>query len=233
MSEETDDKSTSASVKTDEEEKLGEGVELLLPIESLLSAGLHIGTKIKTKDMEPFIYRVRPDGLFVLDVKKTDERIRLAAKFIARFEPSKVVVVSSRLYGRTPVEKFCELTHATSILGRFLPGLFSNPIHSDHLEASVVIATDPKADRQAVREAAVVGIPVIALCDTDNDYSNLDFVIPANNKGRRALATIFWLLARQVLREKGELPADGNLSASIDDFETKLVESAAELDEDE
>jgi len=225
MSEEVDDKT--ANVKPEDEE-LGEGVELLLPIESLLSAGLHIGTKIKTKDMEPFIYRVRPDGLFVLDVKKTDERIRLAAKFIARFESSKVVVASSRLYGRTPVQKFCEITHATPILGRFLPGLFSNPIHSNHLEASVVIATDPKADRQAVKEAALVGIPVVALCDTDNDSSNIDFVIPANNKGRRALATIYWLLARQVLREKGELPPDGNLSTPIDEFETRLVESAVE-----
>jgi len=230
MSEEVDDKT--ANVKPEDEE-LGEGVELLLPIESLLSAGLHIGTKIKTKDMEPFIYRVRPDGLFVLDVKKTDERIRLAAKFIARFESSKVVVASSRLYGRTPVQKFCEITHATPILGRFLPGLFSNPIHSNHLEASVVIATDPKADRQAVKEAALVGIPVVALCDTDNDSSNIDFVIPANNKGRRALATIYWLLARQVLREKGELPPDGNLSTPIDEFETRLVESAAESSESE
>lgn len=213
------------TIKKDEAE-LGAGAELLLPLESLLSAGLHIGTRIKTKDMEPFIYRVRPDGLFVLDVKKTDERIRMAAKFIAKFEPSKVVVASSRLYGRTPIEKFCGLTHSLPILGRFLPGLFSNPLHSSHLEAEIVIVTDPKADRQAVKEAAMIGIPVIALCDTDNDFINVDFVIPANNKGRRALATMYWLLARQVLRERGGLPADSELSTSIDDFETKLVEAA-------
>ena len=229
MSKENDEKT---SIKKEDEE-LGAGVELLLPIESLLSAGIHIGTKIKTKDMEPFIYRVRPDGLFVLDVKKTDERIRLAAKFIARLDPPKVVVISSRLYGRTPVQKFSEVTHSISILGRFLPGLFSNPIHSNHLEADVVIVTDPKADGQALKEAALVGIPVIALCDTDSDFSNLDFVIPANNKGRRALATIYWLLARQVLREKGELPPDGNISTSIDDFETKLVETTTETLESE
>ncbi|MDQ1281392.1 MAG: small subunit ribosomal protein [Thermoproteota archaeon] len=213
------------TLKKDEEE-LGAGAELLLPLESLLSAGIHIGTRIKTKDMEPFIYRVRPDGLYVLDVKKTDERIRMAAKFITRFNPSKVVIASSRLYGRTPVEKFCELTQSLHILGRFLPGLFSNPVHSRHIEAEVVIVTDPKADKQAVKEAAMIGIPVIALCDTDNDFINVDFVIPANNKGRRALATMYWLLARQVLRERGELPADTELSISIDDFETKLVEAA-------
>jgi len=217
------------TVKKDEE---GQEVaaELLLPIDDLLSAGIHIGTRVKTKNMRQFIYRVRPDGLFVLDVKKTDDRIRFASKFITRFEPSKVVAVSSRLYGRTPVQKFCEITGCRAILGRFLPGLFSNPAHSAHIEASLVIVTDPNADSQAVEEAAAVGIPVIALCDTDNDFVGADLVIPINNKGRRALATVYWLLARQVLRERGELPADGTLPASIDDFETKLVEGLRETE---
>lgn len=210
------------------EEELSKGTELLLPIESLLSAGIHIGTRIKTKDMEPLIYRVRPDGLFVLDIKKIDERIRMAAKFITKFEPSKVVVVSSRLYGKTPVQKFCEITHSIPILRRFLPGLFSNPTHSDHLDADIVVVTDPRADRQAVEEASLVGIPVIALCDTENDFADIDLVIPINNKGRRALATVYWLLARQALRERGEIPMDGDLSTPIDDFETKLAEVVTE-----
>lgn len=209
----------------EEEEVEEEEAGLLLPIEGLLSAGIHIGTRINTKDMEAFIYRVRPDGLFVLDVQKTDDRIRTAAKFLASFDPAKVIVVSSRLYGITPVTKFCEAIFAHPVTGRFLPGLFSNPNHSSHLEAEVVVVTDPKADRQAVIEAALVGIPVVALCDTDNDFSKIDFVIPANNKGRRSLATIYWLLARQILREKGEIPPDGDLATPIGDFETKLVES--------
>ena len=200
-------------------------MDLLLPIEALLSAGIHIGTRIKKRDMEPFVYRVRPDGLFVLDINQTDERLRTASKFISRFDPSRVIVVSSRLYGRTPVTKFCEVTHTTPVVGRFLPGLFSNPNHSDHLEADVVIVTNPKVDKQALVEASLAGIPVIALCDTDNDFANIDFIIPANNKGRRSLATIYWLLARQYLREKGEIPSDGDLSTPIDQFETKLIEA--------
>jgi len=206
------------------EEMAAEGVELLLPIETLLSAGIHIGTRIKTTEMEQFIFRVRPDGLLVLDVKKTDERIRAAAKFIAQFESSKVVVVSSRLYGRTPVERFCEVTKAKPIIGRFPPGLFSNPAHPHHIEPQVLIVTDPNADEQAIKEAEVMGIPVIALCDTDNAFSGIDFAIPTNNKGRRALAIVFWLLARQILRVKGELSPDGDLPVSIDDFETKVAE---------
>jgi len=206
-----------------EEETVPVEEELLLPQDTLLSAGIHIGTRAKTIDMVSFIYRVRPDGLFVLDVKKTDERIRVAAKFLARFDPPKVVAVAARLYGREPVGKFCEVTGATSVIGRFIPGMLSNPIYPKRMEPGVLIVSDPKADAQAVREASVMGIPVIALCSTDNDFCDVDLVIPTNNKGRRALAVIYWLLARQIMREKGEIPPDGDISLSIDDFEVKLA----------
>jgi small subunit ribosomal protein S2 len=174
--------------------------------------------------MKPFIYKVRHDGLFVLDINQLDERIRVAAKFLSRLDPLKVIVVSSRLYGRAPVRKFCEITHATPILGRFPPGLLTNPSHSKHFETDVVLVTDPKVDKQAVKEASEVGIPVIAFCDTDNSFKGVDFVIPTNNKGRRALATVYWLLAKQILLERGELPTSGEFLVSIDDFETKFAE---------
>jgi len=197
--------------------------ELLLPQDTLLSAGVHIGTRMRTKDMDQFIYRVRADGLFVLDVKKTDERIRVAAKFLARFDPSKIVAVASRLYAQSPVEKFCQVIGATPIVGRFVPGMLSNPLYPKRLEPEVIIVSDPKADVQAVKETANIGVPVIALCSTDNDFSFVDLVIPTNNKGRRALAVIYWLLARQILRERGDIPPDGDLTQSIEDFEIKLT----------
>lgn len=206
-----------------EEEIASSDEELLLPQDTLLSAGIHIGTRMKTQDMNQFIYRVRPDGLYVLDIKKTDERIRVAAKFLARFDPAKVVAVAARLYGRDPVKMFCDVTGATSILGRFIPGMLSNPIYPKRLEPGVIIVSDPKADAQAVKEASIMGIPVIALCSTDNEFRDVDLVIPTNNKGRRALAIIYWLLARQIMRERGEIPADGDISLSIDDFEVKLT----------
>jgi len=210
-----------SSTTTEAEVRIEE--ELLLPQDTLLSAGIHIGTRMKTKDMDPFIYRVRPDGLFVLDVKKTDERIRIAAKFLARFEPSKIVAVAARLYGREPVRRFCEVTKATPIIGRFVPGMLSNPLYPGRIEPNVVIVSDPKADAQAVVEAGAIGVPIIALCSTDNEFAGVDFVIPTNNKGRRALAVVYWLLARQILRERGELPPDGSPTLSIDDFEVKLT----------
>jgi len=214
--------------KIEEETGVSAEEELLLPRDVLLSAGIHIGTRMKTKDMEQFIYRVRPDGLFVLDIKKTDERIRVAAKFLARFEPSKIVAAATRLYAQEPVRKFCELTGATPVAGRFIPGLISNPLYPNHIEPDIIIVSDPRADSQALKEAASMGIPVVALCSTDNDFSGVDLVIPTNNKGRKALAVIYWLLARQVLRERGELPPDKDPPLTIEDFEAKVSKEEEE-----
>jgi len=196
--------------------------ELLLPRDTILSAGIHIGTRMKTRDMEPFIYRVRSDGLFVLDVKKTDDRIRAAAKFLARFEPAKVAVAAARLYAQEPIKQFCELTGAMPIVGRFIPGLLSNPLYPDRIDPEVIVVSDPRADAQAVKEAGAVGLPIVALCSTDNEFAGVDLVIPTNNKGRRALAVVFWLLARQILRERGELAADKDPAVTIEAFEAKI-----------
>jgi small subunit ribosomal protein S2 len=202
--------------------------ELLLPRDTLLSAGIHIGTRMKTLDMEPFIYRVRPDGLFVLDVKKTDDRIRVTAKFLSRYEHAKVAVAATRLYAQEPIKKFCQLTGATPLIGRFIPGQLSNPQYPGRIDPEVILVSDPRADAQAVKEASKVGIPIVALCSTDNEFAGVDLVIPTNNKGRRALAVIFWLLARQVLRERGEIGPDKDPPATIDDFEAKVTREEEE-----
>jgi small subunit ribosomal protein S2 len=222
-------KETKEEEKPEEETEIAIGEELLLPRDTLLSAGIHIGTRMKTGDMAQFIYRVRPDGLFVLDVKKTDDRIRVAAKFLAKFEPAKIASAAARLYAQEPVKKFCEVIGATPIIGRFIPGLLSNPLYQNRIEPEVLIVSDPRADFQAVKEASSVGIPVIALCSTDNEFSGVDLVIPTNNKGRRALAVIYWLLARQILRERGELAQDKDLPVTIEDFEAKIAKEEGEI----
>ncbi len=206
--------------ESDQEAQIAE--EYLLPRDTLLSAGVHIGTRMKTRDMEPFIYRVRPDGLFVLDVKKTDERIRAASKFLARFENSKVAVAATRLYAHEPVKKYCDLTGAIPLIGRFIPGLLTNPQYSHRVDPEIIVVCDPRADSQAIKEASKMGLPIVALCSTDNEFSGVDLVIPTNNKGRRALAVVFWLLTRQVLRERGELAPDKDLQVPIEDFEAKI-----------
>lgn len=222
MSEDKEPKEMEGGSDSEEETAAIAEEELLMQRDALLSAGIHIGTRMKTGDMENFIYRVRPDGLFVLDVKKTDERIRVAAKFLARFEPAKIAAAAARLYAQEPVKKFCEVTGATPVIGRFIPGLLTNPLYPNRIEPEVLIVSDPRADSQAVKEASAAGIPVVALCSTDNEFSGVDLVIPTNNKGRRALAVIYWLLARQILRERGELPPDKDLPLTIEDFEAKI-----------
>ena len=210
------------------QEAQGPEETLLLPRDTLLSAGIHIGTRMKTLDMEPFIYRVRPDGLFVLDVKKTDDRIRVTGKFLSRYEPARIAVAATRLYAHEPVKMFCKLTGATPLIGRFIPGQLSNPQYSSRIDPEVILVCDPRADAQAVKEASKVGIPIVALCSTDNEFAGVDLVIPTNNKGRRALAVVFWLLARQVLRERGELGPDKDPPVTIEDFEAKVTREEEE-----
>lgn len=190
----------------------------------ILSTGIRVGTPVKTKYMIPFIVRANPEGLYILDISKTLSRIDVAAKFIGRSNISRVAVTSAREYGKTPVEKFCEFTGATGIFGRFMPGTFTNPSLPKYMEPEIVIVTDPQADQQAVIEATRAGVPVIAISNSDNVTSKVDLVIPANNRGRKALATVYWLLAREVLKKQGNIKSDNDMKVSIDDFETKLVE---------
>jgi small subunit ribosomal protein S2 len=190
----------------------------------ILSTGIRVGTPVKTKYMSPFIVRANPEGLYILDISKTLARIDVAAKFIGRANISMVAVTTAREYGKTPVEKFCQLTGATAIIGRFMPGTFTNPSLPRYLEPEIVLVTDPQADQQAVSEATRAGVPVIAISNSDNVTSKVDLVIPANNRGRKALATVYWLLAREVLKKQGTINSDSKMTMSINDFETKLVE---------
>jgi small subunit ribosomal protein S2 len=169
--------------------------------------------------MAPFIYRARPDGLYVLDIRKTDERIALAGKFLARFDPANVIAVSARHHGQRPVQRFGEVIGCRAIVGRFMPGTLTNPSYEEYTEPAVLVITDPFADEQPLSEAAEVGIPVVGLCDTDNETADIDLVIPTNNRGRKALALVYWLLARQVLRERGELPPDKPFEIKVEEFE--------------
>ena len=191
--------------------------DLLIPVDDYLSAGVHIGTQQKTTDMDRFIHRVRTDGLYVLDVSMTDQRIRKAADFLANYEPEQILVASSRQYGRFPAEKFADSVGARARTGRFIPGTLTNPDYEGYIEPDVVVVTDPIGDAQAVKEAITVGIPVIAMCDSNNTTGNVDLVVPTNNKGRRALSVVYWLLANETLDRRGAEPA-----YALEDFESDL-----------
>lgn len=204
-----------------EDEQVIEG-ELLVPEDTYLTSGVHIGTQQKSADMKDFIYKVRQDGLYVLDVKKTDDRIRAAAHFLAGFDPKRILVASMRQYGQRPAREFSKAIGAPAFAGRFVPGTMTNPINPNYMEPDVLVVTDPAADKQALAEALNLGIPIVAMCDANNETRNVDLVVPTNNKGRRALACVYWLLTREVLLARGDLKDPAEFKMEIEDFEAKL-----------
>lgn len=195
---------------------------LLVPEDLYLTSGVHIGTQQKSADMDQFIFKVRSDGLYVLDVKQTDSRIRVAAKFLARFEPDKILIVSARQYGQKPVKSFAKAIGTKVFAGRFVPGTLTNPNLPEYIEPEALVVTDPAADQQALKEALNVGMPIVGLCDANNETRNVDLVIPTNNKGRIALATVYWLLTREVLKAQGRIGNDSEFTLTLEDFEATL-----------
>ena len=194
----------------------------------ILTTGIRVGTQVKTKFMKPFITKASPEGLYMLDLDITLEKIQTAAKFINRLGAENIIVCSGRQYAETPVEKFCEILGSKKLLGRFMPGTLTNPTLPYYIEPKLVLVSDPQVDEQAITEATNAGIPVIGVANTDNITSKLDIIIPANNRGRKALATVYWLLVRQVLIERGELNESDQMKYEIDDFETKITEEEIE-----
>ncbi len=187
----------------------------LVPIDEYLAAGVHIGTQQKTENMMKFVYRVRTDGLYVLDIQATDERIKLASNFLSKYDPSRILVVSARQYGQYPAKMFAKVIGARSMVGRFIPGTLTNPTVEHFFEPDVIIVTDPAGDVQVIKEAVAINIPIVALCDTNNMTSEVDLVIPTNNKGRKALSLVYWLLAREIAKANNSM-----FNYDLESFET-------------
>ena len=191
---------------------------MLVSEEQYTLAGVHIGTQQKSMGMERFIYKKRSDGLYVLNIKETDTRIRTAARFIAKAEPESVIVVGVRQYAHKPARLFAENIGAKVVAGRFIPGRLTNPNLPEYFEPKLVILTDPQSDHQALQESVSINIPVIALCDTNNEVKHVDLIIPTNNKGRMSLAIVYWLLTREVLLSRGTIKSQDEFKLSYEDY---------------
>ena len=194
----------------------------------VISTGIRVGTQVKTKFMKQFIEKASPEGLYMLNIDMTLDKINTSAKFINRIGAENIIVCSGRQYAGIPIEKFCEMTGAKQLLGRFMPGTLTNPSLPYYIEPKLVLISDPEVDEQALIEATNAGIPIVGIANTDNITSKLDIIIPANNRGRKALATVYWLLVRQILIEKGELKENESMKYEIDDFEAKMIEEEIE-----
>ncbi len=205
------------------EEKQGEKQleDPLLPIEEYLEAGVHIGSKYKTGKMDEFVYKCRNDGLWILNINKVDQRLKKAVNMIAKQDPAKILVVAGRSYAQKPAKKMADMIGATPVIGRYTPGTLTNPEGKEFREPDLIITTDPAIDGQAIKEAGKAKVPVISLCDTSNMVPNIDLIVPVNNKGKKSLATVFYLLAREVMKEKGIISDNEEFEPEIEDFMTK------------
>lgn len=201
------------------EDKMTEDTGQFLVAQDLyLKSGIHIGTKFRTKYMEQFIYKTRPDGLSVLNIQKIDERIRVAANFMAQYAPEEILVISRRENGWKSVMALKKTTGIRVYAGRYPPGILTNPRLKTYTEAKLIMVTDSWPDRNAIYDAMKIGIPVIALCDTNNQANKIDLVVPCNNKGKKSIGLIFWIIAREYLLKRGVIKSAEEFTVPLEDF---------------
>ncbi len=191
---------------------------MLVPLDDYLKSGLHIGTKFRTAFMAKFIYKVRPDGLSILNLEEVNKRIDLASKMLSSYDPKEILIVCRRENGFSAVKLFSKITGVDVVSGRYRPGLLTNVELEDFIEKKLILVCDPIPDKNVVEDAAKLGIPVIALCDTNNECSNIDLVVACNNKGKKSLGLIFYIFARSYSLAKGLIKSEKDFKYEIDNF---------------
>ncbi len=200
-------------------------VEYLLPLDIYQQHFVHIGTQQSSAHMVPFLEDQKQEGtgLYLINLEETNKRFSIVSNFLSKFKPENILVVSARQYGQRPARRFAQAIGARHIVGRFIPGTLTNPRLRSYIEPEVIIVTDPQADQQALSEAVNTGLPVVGICDANNTLRFVDLVLPANNKGRRSLALVYWLLAREVVKAQGRVNDDQWAAAeNVEDWESSF-----------
>lgn len=206
--------------------------ELLISPEEYLKSGIHIGTRFKSKGMRKYIFKLRKDGLKVFSIEEIDEKIRALAKFLVNYNPEKIAVVGRRVFAKTAIENFCKIIGAKSYVGRFIPGDFTNAKSKNFFEPELIFVVESNLDKQAIIEAVKVNIPVVSLSSANNSTVNIDYAVPCNNKGKKSLALLFWLIAREYQLCKGIIKSRDDFKHKVEEFEYNGKEKIVKNEDD-
>jgi len=211
----TEDLKAKVKEKTGEEDT----GDLLVPLDDYMKASIHLGTRVITPDMRPYVYRRRSDGLAIFNTGKIDEKIREAADFLAKFKPDQITVVCKREAGWPAVEKFAEFTGVKTFTKKYPAGVLTNPNLEDFMETDLIIIVDPWLDKNALNDAKKVKIPIIAICDTNNYTQHLENILIGNNKSYKSIGLMFYLLAKLYKEKTGMDYPDPQIEEFISDWE--------------
>jgi len=201
-------------------------------VKAMLACHVHLGGEILDASMIRYVYKRNEKGVHIFDLRKTWEKLLLAARVIVAIEnPKDICVVAlspagQPSYAQRAVLKFAHHIGCRSIAGRITPGTFTNQRQSHYMEPRLLIASDPRIDHQPIVEASYVNLPVIAFANSYHSLRGIDIAIPCNTTSKTSIALMYWMLAREVLRLRDSIPRDREWDVMVDMFIYREPEEA-------